>query len=106
LISTYLKKEGYNIDTTTDGRTCLKRINEKDYDIIISDMIMSDMRGDKLVDILDAKKPDLQKKLIICTGEILEKDKSDFFKLKGIRILYKPFELVELKEIMEAVALR
>jgi signal transduction histidine kinase len=103
LMSAFLKKEGYKVDTTTEGRACLKKIDENPYDVIITDMVMADIRGDKLLEQLAETNPKILKKTVLCTGDVLEQDKSREYENLGIQILYKPFELMELKEIVESV---
>ncbi|MFP4496748.1 MAG: ATP-binding protein [Vulcanimicrobiota bacterium] len=100
-VTTFLKKSGYKIETVTNGRLCLEKLEQKDYDVIVSDMVMPDLRGDQMIDILKADNPDLLKKLILCTGDVLDKERLGDFESFGIHVMYKPFELVELKKLIE-----
>jgi CheY-like chemotaxis protein len=103
LMSVFLKKEGYRVDTATDGRSCLKKIDENAYDVLITDMIMDDIKGDKLIEHLEERDKKILKKVILCTGDVLEQEDSRCYEAKGIRILYKPFELSELRDMIEDV---
>ena len=97
LMSRFLKKEGHEVETVRNGADCLKKAMENSYDLIISDMIMPDLRGDQLIDILRDDKPEILKRLILCTGDIMEKEKLEQFESSGVHLLYKPFEMKELK---------
>jgi len=103
LMAVYLKRLGYNVENVNNGTSCLERVKSNEYDMIISDMIMPDIRGDEMIEIWEKEKPELLKRLVLCTGDVLEKAVMENFESKGIHVLYKPFEMVELKKIVERV---
>ncbi len=43
-----IKKNKFNIDTVSSGEQAIKKVKEKKYDIAILDIMIPDMRGDKL----------------------------------------------------------
>ncbi len=98
LMGKFLKKEGHVIESVRNGADCLERIRQSTYDLVISDMIMPDLRGDQLIDILMEEKPEVLKRLILCTGDILDREKLEYFESAGVHLLYKPFEMKELKK--------
>ncbi|MCD4786566.1 MAG: hybrid sensor histidine kinase/response regulator [Candidatus Eremiobacteraeota bacterium] len=103
LMIIYLKRLGHNVEGVNNGTSCLASVKSNEYDLVISDMIMSDIRGDEMIEIWQKEKPGLLNRLILCTGDILDKKMEEDFKSRGINILYKPFEMVELKKIVEKV---
>lgn len=103
LMVIYLKRLGYNVEGVNNGTSCLARVKSTEYDLIISDMIMPDIRGDEMIEIWKQEKPDLLKHLILCTGDVLDKTVIEDFESRGIHLLYKPFEMLELKKTVEMV---
>ena len=45
LVEIYLKSEGFQIDTVSNGEEAVKAVNEKDYNIVILDIMMPKMDG-------------------------------------------------------------
>ena len=44
-----LKEAGYNVDSAENGQKGLEKIREKDYDIVLTDLIMPVMGGMELL---------------------------------------------------------
>jgi len=101
LMTKYLRHLGYKVDNAANGKSYLKKVNSNQYDLIISDWIIPGIRGDKIIQIFESEKPELLKRIIICTGDILEKETLNRMESRGIHILYKPFEMVELGNMVK-----
>ena len=97
-----LEKHGYEVETLGDGRSAIKRIGQKDFDIIITDVRMDDVDGMQILEHVLAKSP--RTKVIIITGyatvelarEALVKGAFDF--------IAKPFKPSDLRVIIEKAA--
>jgi DNA-binding NtrC family response regulator len=63
-----LKKLGYHVTTQTSSIEALKcfKANPKDFDLVITDMTMPNMTGDKLAQAMIEISPELP--IILCTG--------------------------------------
>ncbi|MEJ2660862.1 MAG: response regulator [Desulfobacteraceae bacterium] len=86
-----LERLGYNVDATTSPTEALTLFQSKpDYfDLVITDMTMPDMTGDKLVkEILDIR-PDTP--IILCTGFSEKIDEKQAIKLGVADYIEKPF---------------
>ena len=81
-----LEKESYKVEIASQGFDALKKIREKEYDLIISDFSMPGMSGDEFY--YEVKKMDkgLEKKIIFVTGLI-----NDFILSTGNKYIAKPF---------------
>lgn len=44
-IEVALKKEGYEVDTATDGLEAVEMVKEKEYDLVYMDMVMPKLEG-------------------------------------------------------------
>ncbi|OGR13266.1 MAG: hypothetical protein A2097_12130 [Desulfobacula sp. GWF2_41_7] len=94
---------GYQVSIFSNGVQALDEFKKKPYqfDIIITDMTMPKMTGDKLAKELISIRPDIP--VIICTGfsERIDKEKSEAIGIKGF--LMKPVEISDLENLMRKV---
>ena len=45
IYTTKLKESGFSVDVATDGEECLKKINEKKFDLIVLDVVLPKYDG-------------------------------------------------------------
>ncbi len=88
-----LKKYDYNIDTAYNGKSAISKIQESDYNTIITDVFMPDINGIKLAQDVFKKFPDM--KIIIMTAKEFPQFQEPFKKLQ------KPFSNSELVKLIE-----
>jgi signal transduction histidine kinase/ActR/RegA family two-component response regulator len=101
MVKQTLEKQGYRITARFNGPDALKVLQEQpdQFDLVITDMTMPQMTGDRLARHVWETRPDLP--VILCTGynEMISEDKANAM---GIRkFLLKPVDKEEL-----AVAIR
>ena len=90
LLKKVLEKKGFSASTENDSNVALKRIEDEDFDIIISDLQMPDVSG---VDLLKAKKADTL--FIMITGFGSIDSAVEAMKLGAFDYIGKPFNLEE-----------
>ena len=66
-LSEFLRMEGYEIDAAADAFTAFQMMDEKKYDIIVTDIIMPRITGIELLERIREKSQTIQ--IIIMTGE-------------------------------------
>ena len=66
-LSEFLKQEGYEIDSASDAFQAFQMMDEKEYDILVTDVIMPKITGIELLERIRAKSQKIQ--IIIMTGE-------------------------------------
>ena len=102
-------KHGYETYTARNGLEALKVINEREPDILISDMVMPEMDGIKLLDVVRKKYPDIAVIMITAHGtietavEAMKKGAKDYI-LKPLRldeILSKVDTISQLKSLQK-----
>jgi two-component system response regulator AtoC len=102
-------KHGYETFTANNGLEALNVINEQEPDILISDMVMPEMDGIKLLDIVTKKHSDISVIMITAHGtietavETMKKGAKDYI-LKPLRldeILAKVETISQLKSLMK-----
>ena len=90
-----LRKEGYEVVTTSDGREAAARIDDADPDIVITDIMMPYVSGLEIVSLLRKK---THKKIPIIMLSAMEQEKvvMEAFELGADDYITKPFSLNEL----------
>jgi PAS domain S-box-containing protein len=103
LYSEFIMRQGYRVTAMTSSREALKlfRKESASFDLVVSDMSMPDMNGDKLSTIMLEIRPDIP--IILLTG--YNKDSlADITKLIGAKAYaFKPIVLKELAEMIRKV---
>lgn len=89
-----LKKEGYDVIATIDGREAISKIESEQPDLVISDIMMPYASGLELTAIL--KKREKQIPIIILSAMEQEKVVMEAFELGADDYITKPFSLNEL----------
>ena len=102
----FLQRRGWQADVAEDGRVALAKLNRASpggYQVVISDLRMPHCSGDQLHDWLAEHRPDLFQRLILTTGDLASPALSEFLIRTPRPVIEKPFELVELARMIEAV---
>ena len=93
-----LKKMGYEVLTARSGKQaveiCTK--NKDEIDIVILDMIMPDMDGDKTFDMLKEIKPDI--KVLLSSGYSINSRSAEILKRGCNGFIQKPFNIKALSK--------
>ena len=88
-----LETRGYRVVTCTTGREALQIFKNGGIDLVLSDLVMPDFSGDKLVAAIKDVSPDTPAILFSGKIKVYEKDtRADVFLPKG---MYAPVELLE-----------
>jgi len=104
LLVQVLREDGYRVSTAFSGQEALRRMAEKDYDLIISDVKMPTLDGRKLYEHIKATNPELVESIVFITGDTAGADTKAFLEEIGNLRLEKPFDIEELtRAIREAL---
>jgi two-component system NtrC family sensor kinase len=85
-----LSFSGYTIDTACNGAVALQKITQETYDLVLSDLRMPDMDGEKLYHTVRRLKP----------GDTVSSNARTFLEWTGNRWFSKPFNMAELEEVI------
>jgi CheY-like chemotaxis protein len=100
-----LRRDGHTVDTVPNGRLALVKLQERPYDLILSDLRMPELDGPGLYRALAQQAPPLCQGFIFLTGDTLSPKTLAFFDESGVPRLTKPFSAAEVRRII-AQALR
>jgi CheY-like chemotaxis protein len=98
LLARSLGQLRYTVDLAEDGQEAWRKIQRRSYDCVIMDLQMPNMSGQELFGLIQGFKPDLARKSIFMTGDIVTPQTQAFVSSVSRPTLSKPFELEELRE--------
>jgi CheY-like chemotaxis protein len=88
--------DGHQVDTAGSGREALELFDQGRYDLVITDYLMPEMKGDELALILKSRVPGQPVVMITAHAEMLNVNKNP---LHGVdHVVSKPFLLEHLRE--------
>jgi two-component system NtrC family sensor kinase len=103
ILARALRRQGYPVDTVTDGETALARLSEVSYDLIVCDVRMPGLSGPEIYRRVQDRNPDLARRTIFTTGDGINPTTQRFFDETGVPYLNKPFGLADLVEKVRAM---
>jgi len=95
-----LRRDGHTVDTTSNGRMALARLQERAYDLILSDLRMPELDGSGLYQALE-QYPELRQRFVFLTGDTVSRETMAFFEQTGVRWLMKPFRAAEVQRTIQ-----
>jgi CheY-like chemotaxis protein len=102
-LSFILKRKGYTVTIAASVKEAISQIKEMPYDAILLDMKMSHMDGQHLFQYLEEEHPQLAKKVIFVTGDVMRNKSRDFIAASGQPSLFKPFSPDKLVKVLESI---
>ena len=93
------------VECVRNAQHALERINEEEYDLILTDYMMPKMNGLSLIEQVRAGSNSNATTPIICISGILPKSEQNQHNLKGVHFLYKPFDLGQLEALVRKTLL-
>jgi DNA-binding response OmpR family regulator len=105
ILKDYLESYNYSVAVAPDGVQGMKRVMEKDFDVILCDLLMPHLPGDMFYLGVERVKPQLARRFIFITGHQSNGKVAEFLKKVRALTLFKPFDMHLLLETM-LVAIR
>ena len=102
-IAEALGADGHRVDVVHDGMEARRRLQDRHYDLIITDLKMPRMNGRELYEDLLRRSPEMASRVIFSTGDTVSRDTAEFLQGLGDRYLAKPFRLAELQAMVDRV---
>jgi DNA-binding NtrC family response regulator len=90
--------EGFDVDTAMNGLIAKKMADDRSYDLCLSDIRTPDMNGIQLYEYLEQEHPELARRVIFTTGDVMSASIAQFLKETKRPFLPKPFTPDELKQ--------
>ena len=108
-IRAFLKKvlaaAGMDCDPFQDGAQALEGLRDVTYDVMLIDHRMAGMSGTEFYDAAVDFRPELAKRAVFMSGDVLNPDLRGFATKRGIRLLAKPFDIdAVIRVVRDAVS--
>ena len=97
-----LRRDGHTVDTAANGRLALAMLQERAYDLILSDLRMPELDGPgPLPGIGGSTYPQLCQRFIFLTGDTLSPEVLAFVAESGVPRLTKPFTAAAVRSAIQ-----
>ncbi len=97
VLADLLAAEGLEVETAPDGQTALRKLLERAYDLVLSDLRMPGLDGPGLYRAATRHNPRLARCFVFMTGDVLTAETRTFLEDTRVPSLSKPFEVEELR---------
>jgi two-component system, NtrC family, sensor kinase len=99
-----LGADHHTVDTVSDGTQALEVLRRTSYDLILSDVRMPYLDGPGLYRALERRRPDLCRRFVLMTGDVLSAEIQTFLEETGVPGLSKPFDRGEVRRVIQQIA--
>ena len=103
LLAEFLALEGYEVDRAMNGREALDLVRRRAYTLIVSDVRMPDVDGPALYHELRVVRPEVVRRMVFVTGDIMSTATRRFLDETCLRYLEKPFTIAEFQAVVQGV---
>jgi CheY-like chemotaxis protein len=100
LLERVLRSAGFEPVITTRGPEAIERAMDGDYAALLVDHKMPDMSGIDVFHRVVARRPELARRFVIISGEVVNPILESFVGTTGVALLAKPFDLGDLERIV------
>jgi len=104
LLGEMLGADHHTVDTVADGTQALEVLQRTSYDLILSDVRMPYLDGPGLYRALERRLPDLCRRFVLMTGDVLSAEIQTFLEQTGVPGLSKPFDRGEVRRVIQQIA--
>ena len=94
-----LEKEGHTLEIFIDPAAALKRIREKPFDVVITDIRMDEVDGIQVLE--EVRKKSAKTKVIMITGYATLEVARESLTKGAFDFIAKPFKLKEIREAIQ-----
>jgi CheY-like chemotaxis protein len=100
-LASLLRRNGHHVDTASNGRLALEKLQGRAYDLILCDIRMPELDGPGLYRVLENHLPHLSRRVIFLTGDTLSPEIREFLEKAGGLRLDKPFRAAEVRRVVQ-----
>jgi len=106
LLDRWLRASGYDPTIATSGAEAIELVRENGFDLVLCDHRMVGMAGTEVFDEIVALRPDLERRFVFMSGDVLNPELSAFVARRGVGLLAKPFDLDTVRQTLDRVLAR
>lgn len=102
LLSRILQDAGAEVTAAENGSIAWDRLVEEDFDLIVTDLRMPVLDGQGLYERVAEEKPEMIRRFVFATGDLLRADSVHFLEGLPNRILHKPLDVETVRRVVTA----
>lgn len=91
---------GYQVTCVANGVEAMAEIKRGKFDMVITDMCMPEMDGERLYESIKESDPKLAKRVVFVTGDTVSTKSRSFLERTGNQWLSKPFNIRDVEEVV------
>jgi two-component system NtrC family sensor kinase len=100
LLSRVLSDDGAEVTLAHDGVEALESLASNEYDLIVADLRMPNLDGRQLYERIAEQRPDMLRRFVFATGDLLRQETVTFLENLPNRILTKPLEVETVRRVL------
>ncbi len=101
VLAEMLSVDGHRVETAANGVVALEKLQQRTFDLILSDVRMPELDGPGLYREVERRHPGLARRFVFLTGDTLSAEIREFLEPRGIPSVTKPFALPEVRLAVE-----
>jgi PAS domain S-box-containing protein len=101
VLAQILSRDGHTVETAANGAIALDKLQERAYDLILSDLRMPRLDGPGLYRELERRHPELLRHIVFLTGDALGPQVQAFLEQIRAPSLHKPFTCGEVRQVVQ-----
>ncbi|MBD3292184.1 MAG: PAS domain S-box protein [Armatimonadia bacterium] len=104
LVHKALTAFGHKVDAVSNATRALDLLDERSYDVVLSDLRMPGMDGESFHAHVLERWPRLADRFVLVTGDTVAVESGVLSQYEGTRVICKPFTLQQLRDLVTEVA--
>lgn len=96
-----LSSRGFSVQTAVDGAAAVSAIEKEDFDVVICDLKMPDLRGEEVIKKVKTLRP--KSRIIVITGSVSNISNPIVPGAEVDGFLIKPFGISEIRDLVEKI---
>ncbi|MFC2000719.1 response regulator, partial [Chloroflexota bacterium] len=102
-LSEMLSKEGHEVEVIDNGDDALEKLGSEDFDVILLDIKLPGKNGIEIYKHIRKTAKSLVRKVVFISGDVMNKDTTFFLSRNKASYISKPFDVEQLKNIIDRV---
>jgi two-component system NtrC family sensor kinase len=103
LFNRVLSEDGAEVTLAQDGQEAWEQLEASDYDLIVADLRMPNLDGQRLYEKVAEERPEMLRRFVFATGDLARPDTIAFLQDLPNRIITKPLEVETVRRVLSQV---